>query len=254
MKKEGIKTSVKLCDFSVVLCVTKRITRSYTEKTRSFTERQMKKIIFILLSICCVAVYGQSEKGKICFHFIDQYGNSVKPNKVEIIDNEGTIFRLSENYCFDYCSQKVVDMVISSNNYYEYRKQYRIPFPKTDTIVLRNMITSVRFFFTSETPVLTDDEIKYFQDFFSNEEYHFFSLSLVINNIGKYKMSELQNTIAQIYNLYLSNFLSKNFQNSIQFSVYFEKDNLNLKEWIEDYDSKKIYYLFHGEAIKTPTK
>jgi len=209
----------------------------------------MKRIIFILLSICCVAVYGQSEKGKICFHFIDQYGNSVTPDKIEIFDNEGTTFRLSEDYCFDYCSQKAIDMVIRGNNYYECKKIYRTPFPKTDTIVLSNMITSMRFFFASETPVLPNDEIKKLQDNFFNDKYHFISLYLVINNIGKYKMSEFKNTIAQIYDLYLRNFFSKKSHLSINFSVSFEEINLSEEEWI-GYSSEKIYYLFHGEAVK----
>jgi hypothetical protein len=59
----------------------------------------MRSIILILLSVCCVSVYGQSEKGRICFHFINEYGNLVKP-QVKIVDSEGTIFRLSSDYCF----------------------------------------------------------------------------------------------------------------------------------------------------------
>ena len=191
--------------------------------------------------------YSQSElKGKICFYFIDQYGYFVTP-QVKIVDSEGNLFKLSTDYCFDYSTP--FDIIVSDANYYEYQKIYCTPIPETDTIVLSNMIASMKFFFTSETPILTNDEIKYFQNFISNNKYHFFSLSLVINNIRGYEMSEFQNAIAQIYDLYISNFFSKKFHNTIDFSVFFEKDNLNIERWIEDYNSEKIYYFFHCEAI-----
>ena len=112
---------------------------------------KMKRIILILLSICCVAVYGQSEKGRICFYFIDEYGSVVQPNKVEIIDNEGNSFRLSADYCFDYCSQKAIHIIINSNNYYECEKIYRTPFPETDTLILREIIKVFDYFSFSFT-------------------------------------------------------------------------------------------------------
>jgi len=187
----------------------------------------MKKFLLLYCFFILVSFgYAQSEsKGRICFHFIDLYGSSVKPDKVEITDNEGNSFQLSTEYCFDYLtSNYAFDIRINDVNYYDYQKTYYTPIPKTDTIVLNNIIIGKRFFIKSETPVLTNDEIKYLQDFFSNIKNLCTSLSLEIN-IGNYDRSEFQSTIEQIFDLYLSKFSHKNHF-SIGLSVHFKNDNL----------------------------
>lgn len=204
----------------------------------------MKKMLFVFLGFIVFSLggYAQSEsKERICFHIIDQYGSTIKPDEVEINDNEGKTFRLyTDEYCFDYfiTPNYAFEIKISDINYYDYRKTYYSPIPKTDTIILSNIATMLKFFIKSETPILTNDEMKYLQDYFSNSKYHFTSLSLEIN-IGKYNVSEFQTTIMQIYDLYFSNFLHRNSCNLIKFSVSFKKDNVD-----------NVLYLFDGEVYK----
>jgi hypothetical protein len=204
----------------------------------------MKKSLIVLLEffILILGGYTQSEsKQKICFHFIDQYDSIIKPDEIEIRDNEGGFFQLStDDYCFEYfiTPNYAFEIKISGVKYYDYKKTYRIPIPETDTIVLSNIATMINFFIKSDTSIFTDDEVKILQDFFSNKKYHFTSLSLEIN-IGKYNISEFQNSIMLIYDLYLNNYLHGNFCNLINFSVSFKNDNLD-----------NVLYLFDGEVYK----
>jgi hypothetical protein len=151
----------------------------------------------------------------------------VRPNEVEISDSEGNFFQLSKKYCFDYPNNPnyAFQIKISDVNYYDYKKIYHTTIPQEDTIVLSNIVTLIKFSIESETPILTNDKIRYLQDFFSNKKNYYTSLSLEIN-IGKYDVSEFQNTIEKIYSMYLSKILSyRSFNQPIDFSISFKNDN-----------------------------
>ncbi len=201
----------------------------------------MKKILFLFLELIFSSFLGytQSElNNRICFHFMDQYGVVINP-EVEIIDSEGNLLRLSTDYCFNYSpSLHAFAIKVNDINYYDYKKTYHTPIPETDTIVLSNIATMLKFSIESETPIFTNEEKKSLQDFFSNSKYHFTSLSLEIN-IGKFSISAFQTAIMQIYDLYISNFLHINICDSIKFSINFKKDNLD-----------NVLYLFDAEVYK----
>ena len=208
---------------------------------------RINKISKILLGFVIFPFLGNAQSdlpNSICFHFIDQFGYSVKP-RVKIIDNEGNEFRLSQNGCFDYSSQTAFIMMVEDTKYYDYKKTYRMPIPKTDTIFLNNMITSIDYFIASENPVLTDDVIKELQNF---NKYHFTSLTLEIYT-DKYETSEFQSTIKQIFDLFLNNSLCKNFHTSTNFSVSVKNKNPDFFVDFVDRDKNVLYFLT-GECYK----
>ena len=213
-----------------------------------------KLLLFLFLGFIILPFVGHAQSelnGRICFHFIDQYGFSVEP-EVEIMDSEGNLFKLSKDYCFDYFTPFNIE--INSNNHYRYQKIYHTSIPKTDTIILNNIANSIRFFIKSKTPILTNENEKHLKDFFSNDKYHFTSLSLEIY-IGKYDMSDFQRTITQIYELYLGNFLHRKFNNSVDFSIYFKNNNIDDVLYLFDDNDNldNVFYLFHGEVYKIKT-
>jgi len=202
----------------------------------------MKKLLLAFLGFIVFTFgYAQSvSKDRICFQFINQFGSSIKPDKVEITDNEGNTFQLFTDYCFDYYSTPnyAFAIIISDVNYYDYEKTYYFPIPETDTIVLGNIITMTKFFIKSETPILTDDEIKHLRNFFSESKYGYNSLTVQIN-VGKYNVSEFQSSIVQIFDLYLRDLLPKNLHNSIEFSIGLKNNDLD-----------NVFYLFEGLHCK----
>jgi hypothetical protein len=193
-------------------------------------------LIFILVFFTFVVYAQPDSKGKICFYFVDQCGNHIKPN-VEIIDIAGNLSKLDSDYCLDYFAP--FNIKVLNRSYYDFQKMYRMPMPETDTIYLRNITTMANFFVKSETPTLTNDNITFLNKIFMDSAYSFISLSLEII-VGKYDIRDFQDVIKKIYDLYFSGFMHKGCSNKFDFSVSFKKDSLNMDN---------VLYLFNGERI-----
>jgi len=183
----------------------------------------MKKLALLFLCISnFILLFGQHEQNNICFTFQDNTNEIIKPTKVEIIDNTGSIFLLDQNYCFNYVKDSIYSFVIKVEDaqFYFFERQYLAPIHFiNDTIVLNRMEQKIVYLLNIQDHKNIDKEILEFKLFLKNKN---FKNILLRVDLESSDLKEIKKLISNLSEIFIDNIMDKNIKNPI-ITICFEK-------------------------------